>query len=492
MIMQNHQAQPYKYRFFIFLSTFLFFIYPIVHANFFHIDDLGRSLSGYYGWTSVGRPLATFMYKVLTLNFKNAIDISPLSQIIGIAVLASACASVATLDQFNEYTSMLPLAFLGISPFMVANYSYRFDSLFMPIAIAFAIIPYYFYYRFGTYTSIILASLSLFAAYNLYQPAINDYLELFILFSVSFLLGFKRNISLTISAISFLLGSALYKMELIFTSIVPKTGFPGLHASIVLSKNIIERNFISVLKILWHTTKDYPEKLVFLVIALFLAIGVVVFFKKMRNYFFSLVVLCAGIPMIFGPMLLLKNPIYESIVFIGFGGFLTTASWLAMFVFSKISKNSYAKVFLFFLMAYPQMIIAYVYGNAQYSQKQFINTIGHDIDERIYKITNGRQFYLGIYGAVPIAQRSMIASNEYNIVSRSLDRPINWHWYWGKVFLQTYYNINIKHRISAKDVTKIINNCNLNGYQKYYFMYYNIYYNKFDDTLLIDFSKKCR
>lgn len=481
----------YSIRTFIFFSIFLIFIYPIIHANFFHIDDLGRSLSGYYGWKSVGRPFANFIYKLITLNPISAIDISPLSTVIGILTLALACAAVAELDQFKSYVYMLPLSFLGISPFMIANYSYRYDSLFMPIAIAFSIIPYYFFYKFNRYISFVLATLSILAAYNLYQPAINDFLELFLLIIISFLLGFKKNISLVLALFSFLAGSVMYKVELIITSIVPASGFAGSHAKLIFSGQVIEQNLMSMLRILESIAKEYPEKLLIIVAIISLCVGFIVFYRIIHKYILSIIILSFGIPLIFGPMLFLENPIYESIVFIGVGGFLATTSWLSIFIFGKIIKNDKAKVLIFVFMAYPQIVVSYAYGNAQYSQKEFINAIGYSIDNEIYKITHGKSFYLGVYGVIPIAPRAKILNDDYRIISRSIDRPLNWHWYWGKIFLYSFSDIKLIHRLSNKKVNNIITECKISGYKTYKYIDYNLYYNKNNKYLLIDFDKKC-
>ena len=64
----------------------LIYILPIILANFYYIDDLGRSLRGYTDWNGNGRPLASLIAIVLSDGFP-LMDVSPWIQILSVVVL---------------------------------------------------------------------------------------------------------------------------------------------------------------------------------------------------------------------------------------------------------------------------------------------------------------------------------------------------------------------------------------------------------------------
>lgn len=65
----------------------LFFYYNLLSSNYYYIDDIGRSLEGYSGWSRNGRPLADLFFYALSFGAPLP-DISPLPQILGIAFLS--------------------------------------------------------------------------------------------------------------------------------------------------------------------------------------------------------------------------------------------------------------------------------------------------------------------------------------------------------------------------------------------------------------------
>ena len=105
----------------------LLLVAPIILANIYYIDDIGRSTLGYRFWWEDGRPLSDIFMSVLMFSGTMA-DIAP-------APLLVACAMLSWVfyrfgkEFFNGNSLfLLPLSFL-INPFIVEVLSYRFDSL---------------------------------------------------------------------------------------------------------------------------------------------------------------------------------------------------------------------------------------------------------------------------------------------------------------------------------------------------------------------------
>ena len=74
--------------FLLLIALYGLVLVPILRANRYYNDDLKRALIGRTGWDSNGRPLTTLLMKLLQFYDHALIDISPLTQIGAVAILA--------------------------------------------------------------------------------------------------------------------------------------------------------------------------------------------------------------------------------------------------------------------------------------------------------------------------------------------------------------------------------------------------------------------
>ena len=166
----------------ILLALYFLILYPILRANRYFNDDLKRALIGHTGWDSNGRPLTTLLMKLLQCYDSALVDISPLTQIGSIAVLAWIGVLIARRYAIRSpWLAALVTFPLGAQPFYLENLSYKFDALSMSLAMLLALLPILTIgrQRRGWW----LGVLSLFGSLNFYQPAINVYL-IFVLLDV--------------------------------------------------------------------------------------------------------------------------------------------------------------------------------------------------------------------------------------------------------------------------------------------------------------------
>lgn len=166
----------------ILLALYALILYPILRANRTFNDDLKRALIGHTGWDSNGRPLTTLLMKLMQCYDSALVDISPLAQILAVAVLAWVGVQIARRYAIRSPWMAALVAFpLGAQPFFLENLSFKFDSLSMSLAVLLALLPVLTlgHHRRGWW----LGVLSLFGALNFYQPAINAYL-IFVLLDV--------------------------------------------------------------------------------------------------------------------------------------------------------------------------------------------------------------------------------------------------------------------------------------------------------------------
>jgi succinate dehydrogenase hydrophobic anchor subunit len=154
------------------LALYFLILYPILRADRYYNDDLKRALIGHTGWDSNGRPLTTLLMKLLQCYDSALMDISPLTQIGAIAVLAWVGVLIARRYALRSpWLAALIVFPLGAQPFYLENLSYKFDALSMSVAICLALLPLLSIGpgRRGWW----LGVLALFGSLGFYQPAIN-------------------------------------------------------------------------------------------------------------------------------------------------------------------------------------------------------------------------------------------------------------------------------------------------------------------------------
>jgi hypothetical protein len=126
----------------ILLALYFLILYPILRANRYYDDDLKRALIGRTGWDSNGRPLTTLLMKLLQCYDSALVDISPLTQIGAVAILAWVGVLIARRYAMRSPWMAALVAFpLGAQPFYLENLSYKFDALSMSLAMLLALLP---------------------------------------------------------------------------------------------------------------------------------------------------------------------------------------------------------------------------------------------------------------------------------------------------------------------------------------------------------------
>lgn len=83
-----------------------------------YLDDNARLMDGYYGWENEGRPLASLVIYILNFG-KILTDISPLSQLIAIALAVGSCSIIGRdVLKKSPVVSAIATSPLFIFPFL--------------------------------------------------------------------------------------------------------------------------------------------------------------------------------------------------------------------------------------------------------------------------------------------------------------------------------------------------------------------------------------
>jgi len=411
--------------FVILLALYFLILYPILRANRYYNDDLKRALIGHTGWDSNGRPLTTLLMRLLQCYDSALVDISPLTQIGAVALLAWVGVLIARRYALRSpWLAALIVFPLGAQPFYLENLSYKFDALSMSVAVWLALLPLLSIgqSRRGWW----LGVLALFGSLGFYQPAINLYL-IFLLLDVA--LAQLRDEPLSAWLKQFLLrvlqiGVAVLAYQLII----------GIHIH-----GWVGRESQKI-----HSLSQLP--LVATNIAGFYRFIASCFDRQWWNYFLPLLLVLATFPIIVGtryaltqrprhalwikaalvivgillpllallclagPMLFLLTPELEPRVMMGVGALLVAGLILMQAALAQWRRSSGWTLAAACMLALGMCVLASAYGNALGEQKAYEDRIASSLADDLLDLraSHGIRHFLleGAIGFSPITQHA--------------------------------------------------------------------------------------
>ncbi|MBY4970151.1 glucosyltransferase domain-containing protein [Streptococcus suis] len=135
-----------KTSFAILFGIYLLGISALLRANVYYSDDNWRFSSGSRGWDDWSR-FFTERSSIYFFGGKFAVDVSPYSQILAVAILALVgILLLGLLYRRKVFTiwEVVALVPLGLNPFFIDNLSYKFDAPFMAFSLLAAVFPLVF------------------------------------------------------------------------------------------------------------------------------------------------------------------------------------------------------------------------------------------------------------------------------------------------------------------------------------------------------------
>ncbi|MGU7929410.1 glucosyltransferase domain-containing protein [Streptococcus suis] len=135
-----------KTNFAILFGIYLLGISALLRANVYYNDDNWRFSGGSRGWDDWSR-FFTDRSSIYFFGGKFAVDVSPYSQILAVAILALVgILLLGLLYKRKAFTiwEVVALVPLGLNPFFIVNLSYKFDAPFMAFSLLAAVFPLVF------------------------------------------------------------------------------------------------------------------------------------------------------------------------------------------------------------------------------------------------------------------------------------------------------------------------------------------------------------
>lgn len=137
--------ENFKY---ILIFSIIYFIalMPLIRANINYNDDLGRVRTGYRGF-GFGRYVSDYL-SILLHGSSNISDISPLTTILAIIIMALASVLILRIilkEKKIKWYHVVAALPIGMNPYFLECYAYKYDAPYMALSVLFAIIPFVFY-----------------------------------------------------------------------------------------------------------------------------------------------------------------------------------------------------------------------------------------------------------------------------------------------------------------------------------------------------------
>lgn len=356
----------WKYFWFVYFIYFLGY-FGLILADVYYIDDLGRAQDGYIGFLNFSRYLSENLSKLIHLNLHRNTDISPITQLIAMALLSfGSMVLVKIINKKQSYFGLLASIPLGLSPFFLENMSYKFDSPFMALALISPIIPFLFLKK--KFTFFIVSVLSVLITLNTYQSANSVYLILSMFVILIMFINKNKKIDIVknsfLFAISYAVSMFIYKF-IILTEVNSYVSSGAIKENLMQGfLNNIKHNLSRYQEVINDTTFEY----IFYILVLFFLISI---FKKAKiNKFnalslgFAFIILSVSLSQ--GAYLILEKPLTATRAYNGIGVVVAI-----IFIYSLNFKFiNLSKIFVCF-SAYFLIIQANSYGNALRAQEEY-------------------------------------------------------------------------------------------------------------------------
>lgn len=119
-----------------FLTAVLVYVFPLILADYFYVEDSDRAIDGYASWLSEGRILIDGFYHALSMS-NGAPDMFPLGLLVACGVMAWALRALAVhyFSWVNLFSSsvVLPMFF---SPLFLSDLAYKYDGPVITVGVA--------------------------------------------------------------------------------------------------------------------------------------------------------------------------------------------------------------------------------------------------------------------------------------------------------------------------------------------------------------------
>ena len=433
----------YKKHYFIIFSICMIGSLSLIRANFNYIDDAGRVIHGYTLSGDFSRYMSDFLSKILHMNSWLA-DISPLPQILALAIMSLAGIIAISVITDNKKTSLLSVVAIIpmiINPYFIRCLAYKYDAPYMALSVLLSIVPLLFRqcnklkYGIFVFISTILVCIT-------YQSSLGIF-PIFVIATAFLNFIDKRNDNIIIyiltSAFSYILGLVVFKVFLMQP--ITQTG-AYINPQVSLNKIFINMNKYFNLM---NEDLNFIWLLFIYIIAFYFIIYIVL--KTKQNKLITLLTLFIFVPVIFsvsfGPYIIFDelptDPRYMYCI-----GVLITIIGLPICV----EKKYYLCKVVEIMISFSFVVYFLIFGNALSSQKEYADFRNNQIVEAINDsdiLKDKKTVQINVKGTIGFSESVENMIEEYPILKKTIPVMLSdsSKWFWGDQKLRQYYKMNL-------------------------------------------------
>lgn len=403
-------------------------VFPLLISNIYYLDDLYRVVWGFTGWDGDGRPFSQFFYRILTLRSHMLPDLFPAPLILSIVFLCFVFSLLS--EKFGNRKSILfalCICSLILNPLFNANLHFRYDSSFMVLSIAFALLPFCVLSK-NKIISFFLSCLFITLSLTSYQVSIN----IFITFSLIELLhgatrgDIKGSVVMTVNRMGGLIVGYIFYSKIIIGLTSVNAYFSEYSRIISFDKDggsKLAENLSSSFSLLYEN-QNFGFKIFILSIILVYVLSLIdIIFRnhKIINVPFLLlswvITLLLSIFFIPGVTVFSENPLFMARGYVGFGGFIA-----AMLI--PVCWVSFKYIRYLILISYIYMIgFSYAANNAMKLENAHIENVAIRIINDIENNSNGNEIkYINVDGELQHNESAKVAVVTYPLINSMLPR----------------------------------------------------------------------
>ena len=436
-------------------------ITAIVRANVNYVDDLGRTARGYRGWENFGRYLSNYLSTLIHAS-KDLTDISPLPQLITVILIS--LASVIIIYLFSNkhkisFWSTVAAIPIGLSPYFLECFSYKFDSPYMALSILASVTPALFFEEHVLVYSLSIAIGTLIMSMT-YQASSGIFaLVILFLLAVKWNEGTPLKKLFNKAMVSF--SGYIVAMIIFYIWIAP-------HGDTYVSRDIspynmfiqtIQSNILRYFKLL---KEDYQHSWKVLAIILCFSFVITFIHKSQRNKILSAIVafilIVVGSVLSFGAYTCLPKPSFAPRAMYGFGVYIALIGIIAV---NNCKITGYLPKITAFCLAWCLFAFTFTYGNALAEQKRYadfrIQMVLNDLTRVIKLQTNDKKNKYevqldGNIGFSPIVNRML---KKHKPLGRLVKVTFGGGWTWSRQYFFNYFSLpNVVAVDSKGDISK--------------------------------------
>ena len=411
-------------------------ISSIIQADFLYRDDINRSISGARRWDNYSRYISNFLAILIHTNIRIS-DISPLTQILAaIFIAASSVMLVYVLNNKKITKTALAASLpLGLSPYFLECFSFKFDSPYMALSVFASIIPFFFMENRRIFS--IISVIGIWVMCMTYQASSGIYI-IIVIFLCFLQWNTRQKTNKEILAFMFVSAISYCVATLIFALFIMRP-FDDYVASSLHSLLGAFRNFTTYIYQIRSDFNIVWKTLLFLVIVAFVIKSVITTKRrKLFAFFVSFIVVITMAVLSYGIYLVMSASLYAPRAMYGFGVFIAI---LGIYTACPPKKAFVAPALA---LCWCFFVFAFVYGNALSAQKKYVTfrseMLLHDLSTLFPQHHSALPMQLQLEGSTGYAPvvHNIAVSNP--VIFRLVPIDLHGKWFSGAAWLARHYN----------------------------------------------------